>query len=105
MGAVFESFPKIPGEYYAVFSGKGSYHGERRLYFTVYDANDIGNGNWYGSYASGEVFLSDGKTIDRPTLIVRSSDRQRFLTEDKDLQDKVGYEKFRGYQQLMCIFC
>lgn len=98
-GTVCESFPKTSGEYYAVFSGKGSYHGERKLYFTVYEPNDIGNGNWYGSYASGEVFLSDGKTIDRPTLIVRSSDRQRFLTEDKDFEftHYLKYDENDGY--------
>ena len=82
--------PTEPGRYYAVYSGQGSYHGELEIPFVVYEENDIGNGNWNAYYKTGLNLISDSKDIERPELIVKSRDGQRFLTEGTDF-------KFKGY--------
>ena len=85
--------PLKTGGYYAVYSGKAPYYGEKYLWFEVYRSNDLGNGRWHVSFKNDTGIYATGSPVQLPEAVIKSDDGQVLLREGTDFK-LVRYEEY-----------
>jgi hypothetical protein len=81
-----KALPNAAGNYYAVYKGKSPYSGMRSLSVSVYDAHDIGRGQWSWSFVGGNYIYTFGKPVQLGKVLAYDEDNKVSLTEGVDFE-------------------
>ena len=92
-----KEMPTEFGEYKAVYAGKGSYHGELSIPFSVNSSYDLSKAFWNRSYVGGRDMYYDGETFVLPRLMITNNNGTRELTEGEHFRF-LGYVNSNGEQ-------